>query len=244
MNSADRNSSLSLAGLFSPNVHFLEEAHWKICIKFWDGEVWTDWEPWICWFTPAEVPELHKKNPLRYMWISCLIISRIQILVVFLPQKADFDLWSALKPYQWMKFQVDHICINTKMVKLFAVFLLFTRIYLPWVGSITYFIHLNGLFGGGAEMMILRSLTSPEKRHGPFTYISWIAWWSSLPLSVKYKMGSSATCLRLTPLLQSHKEVFNIRHQFPWNVCVEAGLGFVLGRWRHRLIRSPWLDWI
>lgn len=178
-----------------------------------------------------------QKKPIHYLWISCLVISRIQILVALFPQKAGkrflshFALWSALKPYQQMKSQLSLICMNTKKVKLFALSLLFTHIYSPWVVriSVTCLIHLSGPSGGDAEMMILRclnslwrdvacSLTSPELPDG------------AAYLFLSNKTSTSVTCLRSTPLLQSHKEVFNIRYQFPLNACVEAGLGFTLRR--------------
>lgn len=133
-----------------------------------ETEWWTDFRAINRLIYPSWSSWAAQKYPLHYMWISCLVISGIQILVVLLPQKAGrrflshFALCSALKPYWQMKFQLTPICINTKMVKLFAFFLLFTHIYSPWVGrvSITCLVHLNGPSGGGAEMMVLRSLNS------------------------------------------------------------------------------------
>lgn len=180
------------------------------------------------------------------MWISCLlirVIRGIQILVVLLPQKAGkrflshFALWPALKPSWRLKLQLSLICSCTKLVKLLV---LSTQIY----------IHCESW-----ECLQLTSLTFMA------CMVETHRWWSSAPqmgpqerwpfsprspespggvVCLLLSNSTHVTCWRLTPLLQGQKDVFHIGCQFPWNVCVEAGLGFSLRR-RSGGGRTDWL---
>lgn len=152
-------------------------------------------EPSVCWFTPAELPELHrgkkKKNATSsYMWISCLLIRGIQILVVLLQQKtgkrflSHFALWQALKPSWRLKLQLSLICSCTKLFKLI---LLSTHIYSLWIMrmSPTRLTYLYGLSGGDTQVMIFSSPNGPPGEVAFLSEVPWVAWWSGLPPSVK-----------------------------------------------------------
>lgn len=149
---------------------------------------WCEW-PQSCQY--AALLQLRFLN-LHYLWISCLPIRGIQILMVLLLKKTEwrfftrFASWSALKPCQQVKFQL-RLC---KMV------------LHPHV------LTLNGdsiynLMAHLVEVMVPDQVSSSFKSPEFLSAVLYVFLSSSTSPCVTFR--------RLMLLLQSQKEVFNIR---------------------------------
>lgn len=154
--------------------------------------MWTDSVPSICWFTPAEVPELHKNPPTfsircesgvyesaysggfiptkareKVFIMFCLVISFEALPVDEIP---TWSLFLAL-----IQRGLDQLLSSWS--SLYILSLINKNIYnLPHSPSWPIWWRCRN-----GDPKVLKSL----KRYMPSSFLSWISWHSSLPTSVK-----------------------------------------------------------